>query len=67
MIRSGSFLTNQKIVNGWMQSPGHRKNLLSGKFEEIGVAVVKGRLEGDETWIAVQVFGRQSPAVREEK
>ncbi len=66
-IAAGAFITNQKIINGWMQSPGHRKNLLSGQFEEIGVAVVKGRLEGDETWIAVQVFGRQSPAVREEK
>lgn len=64
-IAAGAFITNQKIINGWMQSPGHRKNLLSGKFEEIGVAVVRGRLEGDETWIAVQVFGRQSPAVRE--
>jgi uncharacterized protein YkwD len=64
-IASGAFITNQKIINGWMQSPGHRKNLLSGEFEEIGVAVVKGRLEGGEGWIAVQVFGRQSPAVRE--
>ncbi len=64
-IASGSFLTNQKIINGWMQSPGHRKSLLSGQFEEIGVAVAKGRMEGYETWIAVQVFGRQSPAVRE--
>ncbi len=66
-IASGAFITNQKIINGWMQSPGHRKNLLSGEFEEIGVAVVKGRLEGGEGWIAVQVFGRQSPAVREER
>ena len=66
-IASGSFLTNLKIINGWMQSPGHRKNLLSGQFEEIGVAVVKGWMEEDETWIAVQVFGRQSPPVGEER
>lgn len=66
-IAAGAFITNQKIINGWMQSPGHRKNLLSGEFKEIGVAVVKGRLEGGEGWIAVQVFGRQSPAVREER
>lgn len=62
-LGGGSFLNNQKIIDGWMQSPGHRKNLLSKDYEEIGVAVVKGRLEGDDTCIAVQVFGRQSPLV----
>ncbi|HBL22813.1 MAG: CAP domain-containing protein [Syntrophorhabdaceae bacterium] len=64
-IASGSFLNNREIINDWMQSPGHRKNLLSNQFEEIGVAVMKGRLEGGEGWIAVQVFGRQSPPVGE--
>lgn len=66
-IAAGSFLNNQKIINGWMQSPGHRRSLLSKDFEEIGIAVVKGRMGGDETWIAVQVFGRQSPPVKEER
>jgi uncharacterized protein YkwD len=66
-IASASFLNNQKVINGWMQSPGHRKNLLSGQFEEIGVAIAKGWMEGEETWIAVQVFGRQSPPVGEER
>jgi len=65
-LEGGFFLTNQKIVDGWMYSPGHRKNLLSRHFQEIGVAVVKGRMEGNETWIAVQVFGRPPP-VGEEK
>ena len=64
-LGGGLFLNNQKIIDNWMQSPGHRRNLLSNQFEEIGVAVVKGRLEGGETWIAVQVFGRQSPPVGE--
>src|SRR5437667_291448 len=27
------------IVDGWMHSPGHRKNVLSSAFEEVGVAV----------------------------
>lgn len=62
-IASGNFLTNQHIINGWMQSPGHRKNLLSPDVEEIGAAVVKGKLEGQETSIAVQIFGLQSPQV----
>ncbi len=59
---SGIFFTNQKIVNGWMQSPGHRKNILSPAIKEIGVSVMKGRMV-KRNWVAVQIFGPQSPAV----
>ena len=40
-----------------MNSPGHRANILDGKFDEIGVAVGKGMYEGKEVWRAVQEFG----------
>jgi uncharacterized protein YkwD len=59
-IASGMFLTNQKIVDGWMQSPGHRKNILSPEVREIGVSVMKGRMSGQDTWVSVQIFGLQS-------
>ena len=59
-IGSGNFYTNQKIVDGWMQSPGHRRNILSPEVEEIGAAVLKGRMNGMETYITVQIFGLQS-------
>ena len=62
-IASGTFLTNQKIVDGWMQSPGHRKNILSPEVKEIGVSVMKRRTNGIETTMAVQIFGLQSAAV----
>jgi uncharacterized protein YkwD len=26
----------------WMQSPGHRANILNGRFHEIGVGLVAG-------------------------
>ena len=29
--------TPERVVNGWMNSEGHRKNLLSGSFTKIGV------------------------------
>ncbi|MCE5211125.1 MAG: CAP domain-containing protein, partial [Deltaproteobacteria bacterium] len=35
-IGSGDFYSNQKIVDGWMQSPGHRANILSAEVQEIG-------------------------------
>jgi uncharacterized protein YkwD len=27
------------VVNGWMHSPGHRANVLSRKFDEVGVSI----------------------------
>jgi uncharacterized protein YkwD len=64
-IGSGDFISNQKIVDGWMQSPGHRKNILSTEVREIGAAVLKGRMKGSETYVAVQIFGLQSPPVNQ--
>lgn len=54
----GFFDSDEQLVQAWMDSPGHRANILNTKFEEIGVAVGKGIYEGKETWMAVQEFGR---------
>jgi len=37
--------TPKAIVHSWMQSPGHRANILNGDFHEIGVGVVVGAPE----------------------
>jgi uncharacterized protein YkwD len=42
------------VVRGWMESPGHRVNILSAGSREVGVAVARGR-RGEPYW--VQVFG----------
>ena len=34
--------TPRSIVRAWMASPGHRRNILSRKFREIGIAIVIG-------------------------
>jgi uncharacterized protein YkwD len=34
--------TPRAIVRAWMESPGHRRNILSRKFREIGIAIVMG-------------------------
>ena len=59
-IGSGDFYTNQKIVDSWMQSPGHRANILSAEVQEIGAAVIKGKMKGTDAYVAVQIFGLQS-------
>ena len=34
--------TAEKVVDGWMHSPGHRANILKANFDEIGIAVSAG-------------------------
>jgi uncharacterized YkwD family protein/spore coat assembly protein SafA len=34
--------TAQEVMKSWMNSPGHRKNILSASFTEIGVGYVSG-------------------------
>lgn len=53
----GIFKDEADLVKAWMDSPGHRENLLNPKFREIGVAVVSGHYKGDKVIIAVQEFG----------
>ena len=59
-IAQGIFRDDPGVVQGWLQSHGHRKNILSQEVEEIGVGVGKGRLNGEVVWIAVQVFAKSS-------
>lgn len=53
----GNFEDDETLVQAWMDSPGHRANILNGKFMEIGVAVRRGEFEGKQVWLAVQEFG----------
>lgn len=62
----GNYKNDQVLVQAWMDSPGHRANILNFKYQEIGVATGKGVYEGQETWLAVQEFGKPAsscPAV----
>ncbi len=53
----GDFRSDAKLVDAWMNSPGHRANILNAHYREIGLAVGKGVYDGRETWLAVQSFG----------
>lgn len=48
-------LNAQDVVNGWMNSPGHRANILDTRLTEMGGAVAQNA-QGQRYWI--QVFGR---------
>lgn len=51
-VAHGRF-TTQELMQGWLDSPGHRKNILGG-FSEIGVARAEG---GDGTSYWCVTFG----------
>ena len=42
----GGYTTPQAMFNAWMSSPGHRANILSADFTEIGVGYVTGGYYG---------------------
>jgi len=42
--------TSEIVVNAWMDSPGHRANILNPDFKQIGVGAVQGGLYGGITW-----------------
>lgn len=51
------FGNTTRLVDAWMASPTHRDNIINGKYKEIGIAVVPGTLQGQETVLVVQLFG----------
>lgn len=56
------FTNAPDVVNAWMNSPTHKENLLNPRYQNIGVAVVDGRLTGVETTLVVQMFGTPQSA-----
>ncbi len=51
------FTTPESVVKAWIDSPSHKENLLSNRYQDIGVAVLDGQLNGRETTLVVQMFG----------
>jgi uncharacterized protein YkwD len=60
----GPLSTPQSIVNGWMNSPGHRANILAPDYKEIGLAACMGAPLTTRTGGTVYVnnFGARSGA-----
>ncbi len=54
----GNYDGDAGVVTAWMESPGHRANILNDGYTELGVAARKGMFEGHNTWLAVQIFAR---------
>lgn len=46
-----------RMMSAWMASPTHRDNIINPKYAEMGLAVVPGTIQGQETVLVVQLFG----------
>lgn len=52
-----NFVDSEDVEQAWMDSPGHRANILNGNFTEVGIAAVPGTYKGKKTIFVVQLFG----------
>jgi len=53
-----NFLFSNGVVDAWMNSTTHRDNLLKKEYTEVGYAIVNGVLNGEQTTLVVQEFGK---------
>jgi hypothetical protein len=51
------FYDSYSLIDSWMSSDTHRKNLLSPNFTEVGFGIKEGYLNGIKTYIVVQMLG----------
>lgn len=63
------FQSSEGMVNAWMKSDLHRKNILNEDYDEMGIGIVKGAYtqngQSHDTIIVDNMFGRQKPVILE--
>lgn len=51
-----NFTSAKEEQSAWMDSKTHRANILNAQYQEIGVAVVEGKIDGENSIVTVQMF-----------
>jgi len=51
-----NFTTPESVHKALMLSPSHKKNILNGKYRDIGLAVLDGNIDGEDTTVLVELF-----------
>lgn len=59
------FLDSKEIHQAWNDSPTHKENLLNPDYKEIGIAILRGKFEGQDNTVVVQLFGSQKDSETE--
>lgn len=62
---ASGFETAKFLVASWMDSPGHRENIMSASYEDCGIAIIEGATTGRATGKSIVVlFGaRKLPLI----
>lgn len=56
------FLDSEEVYQAWNNSSSHKANLFNPNYQDIGITVLKGDFQGNETYVVVQLFG--SPKIK---
>ena len=59
------FTDSGEVITAWMNSPTHRENMLSPNYTDVGFAIKKGKLLGEDTTLVVEMFGSKDIAFLE--
>jgi hypothetical protein len=55
-----NFTEAENVESAWMNSPGHKANILNKNFEEIGIGIAQGTYQDHSAIFVVQMFGTPS-------
>lgn len=56
-----NFADSTDVERAWMDSLGHRANILNEHFVEVGIATAHGIYKGKDAVFVVELFGRPTP------
>lgn len=60
-----NFLSADSAHSALMQSPLHKKNILNPNYEEIGLAIINGKINDKDTTILVEIFATKKSETKE--
>ena len=52
-----NFTEAESVEDAWMNSPGHKANIINKNFSEIGIGISSGQYQGHQAIFVVQMFG----------
>lgn len=53
-----NFTSANTVHSAFLASPSHKRNILDPRFNEVGFAVARGEINGAETQVLVEFFGK---------
>ena len=56
-----NFSDTDPLFNAWLASPAHKQNILHADYIDIGIAVLRGDWQGEQTSIVVTEFAAHAP------